>query len=522
MGILDPVCVASDTSGLYALAFGSSSMAPSSTFAVLARSDPAAESTNSTALSWTFVSATSKTARLTESRVQDTVFDCLIKNHADFFILARNGPLTKIGYTRGLKYQLKASGWKDLTYTELIQWSTSPMVVESPWTTKGVISITDNFMSLNTPVHLIKSFKDRNLKRDSQNSSFGLTMTQAQTYTIGSLQGDPSGLSAGAIVGIVLGSLVGLVGLIYCCFFRRQISERNTQKMMDHVNNMHAQEPQGEISSEVLPDGSVGLTVRPLPNAPVSTQMLPNGVIMPVYPPGSHPQQPQRFQQQLIYTQGQRQFSAAPIALAGHSSQHLQQQLRLSTHPRPGVVTIVNDSGGGGEVKGDDQTEPWKPSPFVPPTATPIVEAPITALYSRSVFRAPDCGLEDGPVSGPGSNSLATTSFSSSSVLPGRSKLATQRQPQDYTPSVSDGSSNGSFSGPTLLGIYSNSNSYSSINYSIDSNCVGGTGRHVPGASTINSSSTHYNDLDFSQLVPKTVHNPHESIPNRHHHQHGP
>lgn len=334
---------------------------------------------------------------------------------------------------------------------------------------------------------------------------------------------DNDGLGTGPIIGIVFGVFVVLGSMIYCCFFRRGIAEQNTKDLMDQVNKLHAQEPHGEISPELLPDGTVGLTVRPLPAAPMLAQMGPNGVVVPVFPGvptqqpqmSHHQQQPhyqqQHQQQQQLYMQGQHQSSTSPMSMA-HSQQDLQQQLRLSTHPRPGVVTTV----GGGEVKGEEEAL-WLPTPMVvPPTAPPGNSNYSSTLgaFSGSVFRVPGFGSEEDGLAletGSGSN------YSSQPNLPASS----QRHPQDHSSlggtspmssSVGGSSTIGGGSGSVTSGTYSNNNSNNSHHYS-NYNGSGGSG-HGAGSSN-NHSRGHYNELDFSQLIPKTVHNPHGSIPSQ-------
>ncbi|CAO3574248.1 unnamed protein product [Mortierella alpina] len=186
------------------------------------------------------------------------------------------------------------------------------------------------------------------------------------------------GLSTGAIVGIVFGSALGFTGLIYLCCYRKQVAARQTQKLMDATNLIHAQPPQGTLSQQVLPDGTVGVFIRPMPIAtPLMGQPLPQPQYQVQRPhPPPPPIEPDMFQQ-LPYNPG---LAAAPSSLALSSTfaqpsapipPEAQQQLQFSSHPRPNVVTTIGDEVKEGvveEAKGDPEGDAWDDAPFVAPT----------------------------------------------------------------------------------------------------------------------------------------------------------
>ncbi|KAK3838264.1 MAG: hypothetical protein J3R72DRAFT_476631 [Linnemannia gamsii] len=149
-----------------------------------------------------------------------------------------------------------------------------------------------------------------------------------------------SELSQGAIIGITVPSVVIGLWMCYMCCCRKEANARNTQKLMDATNLMHAQEPQGLMSAGVMPDGTVGLLVRPLPSSgmlppqpqplPIQPQQLPYSPYVPPAPTQQYP------------------LSAPSAPYQPESG--LQHQLQLSTHPRPQVVTST-----GHEIKaGED------------------------------------------------------------------------------------------------------------------------------------------------------------------------
>ncbi|KAF9159478.1 hypothetical protein BGX20_002916, partial [Mortierella sp. AD010] len=173
-----------------------------------------------------------------------------------------------------------------------------------------------------------------------------------------------SSLETGPIIGIVVGSVVGLAMCTYMCCFRKYVMRKQTQKLMDATNLMHAQEPQGTISPGVLPDGSIGLLVRPLPTnaslsvAPPATLMPPN-----VYPPQHPPQHSLQNSASHSTT-----VSTTPLVPG------------LSTHPQPGVAVTLNgeslDRIVPQEIKGAEQSSGrWEPRPFVPPTRSSFVSS---------------------------------------------------------------------------------------------------------------------------------------------------
>ncbi|KAF9203473.1 hypothetical protein BGZ49_006397 [Haplosporangium sp. Z 27] len=172
---------------------------------------------------------------------------------------------------------------------------------------------------------------------------------------------------------------------------------KQTQKLMDATNLMHAQEPQGTISAGVHPDGTVGLLVRPLPPdtlppPPPPPTIMPisqgTSISMSVYPSQS---QQQQLQLQPHQISSQVPFLASPSAptlpqppfIASHSALSLPQPPLvpgLTTHPRPGMV--MNLSGDINAV--DTSRERWEPTPFVPPARSSVVSGGSSGLDHSS------------------------------------------------------------------------------------------------------------------------------------------
>ncbi|KAF9356039.1 hypothetical protein BGX26_005802 [Mortierella sp. AD094] len=139
-----------------------------------------------------------------------------------------------------------------------------------------------------------------------------------------------SSIGTGSIVGIAVGVVVGVVMCSYMCCCRKWATMKQTQKLMDATNLMHAQEPQGTISPGVLPDAS-----------------------------------------------------SAPPPVPG-----------LSAHPRPGTAMTMSgeslDRTVPGEVKGAEQSSGrWEPRPFVPPTGSSFVSGGTSGTISESSSSGP-------------------------------------------------------------------------------------------------------------------------------------
>ncbi|KAK3835255.1 MAG: hypothetical protein JOS17DRAFT_788324 [Linnemannia elongata] len=208
-------------------------------------------------------------------------------------------------------------------------------------------------------------------------------------------------LDQGTIIGITVPSVIVGLGLIYMCCCRKEANQRSTQKLMDATNLMHAQEPQGLMSTGVLPDGTVGLLVRPLPSS---------GVL----PPQPHPL-PIQPQQQLPY----RPFvppapqpyalsaPSAPFRQDSYQPADLQHQLQLSSHPRPNIVTTTgseikagenipyvpsNHGHGSGSMSGPVSLSSWtSPAPPVRSAAVATTLSPGIPNYSQpTTVRGPE------------------------------------------------------------------------------------------------------------------------------------
>ncbi|KAF9575424.1 hypothetical protein EC968_003029 [Mortierella alpina] len=235
---------------------------------------------------------------------------------------------------------------------------------------------------------------------------------------------DGGSLSTGAIIGIVFGSVLGFAGLVYLCCYRKQVAARQTQKLMDATNLIHAQHPQGTLSHQVLPDGSIGVFVRPMPS---TTHLMgqPSSqypVQRPLPPPP--PIEPDMFQQLPYNPQG---LAAIPSSLALSSTfaqpsapvqPEAQLQLQFSSHPRPNVVTTIGDEIKEGvveEAKGDPEGEAWDDTSFIPPPtglvvaplltpsplATGVSHSPSSSLFITSTAHSPTPATSTGV--GPGS-----------------------------------------------------------------------------------------------------------------------
>ncbi|KAF9127920.1 hypothetical protein BGW39_005470 [Mortierella sp. 14UC] len=193
-----------------------------------------------------------------------------------------------------------------------------------------------------------------------------------------------SELSQGAIIGITVPSVVFGLWMCYMCCCRKEANARSTQKLMDATNLMHAQEPQGLMSPGIMPDGTVGLLVRPLPS---SGMLPPQPQPLPIQP------------QQLAYSSyvppaPTQQYPLSAPSAPYQPESNLQHQLQLSTHPRPSVVTstgneikagedmpFVPSSSGGPEERGHD-TQPFYA------TATPTAPYSSAMSVSASVEKA--------------------------------------------------------------------------------------------------------------------------------------
>ncbi|KAF9141014.1 hypothetical protein BG015_001421 [Linnemannia schmuckeri] len=157
-------------------------------------------------------------------------------------------------------------------------------------------------------------------------------------------------LTDGAIIGIAAPSVVVGLGLIYMCCCRKEANARSTQKLMDATNLMHAQEPHGLISTGTLPDGTVGLLVRPLPSSGV---LPPQPQPLPIQPQQQLPYQPFVPPAPQPYALS---VPSAPFHQDPYQPTDLQHQLQLSSHPRPNVITTT-----GSEIKAGENI-PYTPS----------------------------------------------------------------------------------------------------------------------------------------------------------------
>ncbi|KAG0273695.1 hypothetical protein BGZ95_010498 [Linnemannia exigua] len=218
-----------------------------------------------------------------------------------------------------------------------------------------------------------------------------------------------SELSQGAIIGISVPSVALGLWMCYMCCCRKEANARNTQKLMDATNLMHAQEPQGLMSAGVMPDGTVGLLVRPLPSS---------GVL---------PHQPQPLpiqQQQLSYSPYIPPVPTQQYPLSAPSAPYqpesaLQHQLQLSTHPRPQVVTST-----GNEIKAGEDI------PYVP-SASSHGQGPgsFSGPVHLSSWTSPAP-----PVSAFTVPATATTAASSPSSVPNVSRPVVVRGPEERSP----------------------------------------------------------------------------------------
>ncbi|KAF9899237.1 hypothetical protein EC991_009273 [Linnemannia zychae] len=260
-----------------------------------------------------------------------------------------------------------------------------------------------------------------------------------------------SDLSQGAIIGITVPSVALGLWMCYMCCCRKEANARSTQKLMDATNLMHAQEPQGLVSPGVMPDGTVGLLVRPLPSSgmlppqsqslPVQPQQLPYSPYIPPAPTQQYP------------------LSAPSAPYQPESS--LQHQLQLSTHPRPSIVTSTGD-----EVKAGDDI------PFVPSSS----------------------GYDQGSFSGPASQSSWTN------PAPPVSAIAVPTTPTISTPSVPN------FSKPVVVrGPEERSHDTQPFYATITPT--------APYSSAVSASvSVEKAILDSSQYAPRPPNNPHGPI----------
>ncbi|KAF9909285.1 hypothetical protein BX616_011243, partial [Lobosporangium transversale] len=176
------------------------------------------------------------------------------------------------------------------------------------------------------------------------------------------------------------------------------VTNRQTQKLMDATNLIHAQEPQGTFSSERRPDGTVALSVRPLPPThsthtlepspsppqqhlnhyplqPVRSLQppIPDPVSLPynpAYNPAYNPTSPSSSSTSPIIPPIPSPHSTAtmvvpsappppllattnvtPSSTSVPSFQSDLQKLQFSSHPCPGYVTTLRDEVE--EVKGN-------------------------------------------------------------------------------------------------------------------------------------------------------------------------
>ncbi|KAF9990073.1 hypothetical protein BGZ75_003842 [Mortierella antarctica] len=157
---------------------------------------------------------------------------------------------------------------------------------------------------------------------------------------------------------------------------------------MDATNLIHAQHPQGTLSHQVLPDGSVGVFVRPMPSTtPLMGQVPPQYQVQHPHP-HPPPVEPDMFQQLPYNPQG---LAATPSSLALPSTfaqpsaplpPEAQLQLQFSSHPRPNVVTTIGDEVKEGvieEAKGDPEGDAWDDTSFIEPngfSAAPLLLTP--------------------------------------------------------------------------------------------------------------------------------------------------
>lgn len=190
-------------------------------------------------------------------------------------------------------------------------------------------------------------------------------------------------LDQGTVIGITVPSVILGLGLIYACCCRKEANARSTQKLMDATNLMHAQEPHGLMSPGVLPDGTVGLLVRPLPHSGVLQPQLQPLPIQPHHQQSYQPFVPSAPQPYTLSAQ------SAPFQQDLYQPADLQHQLQLSSHPRPNVATTTGNEIKAGENMpyGHGQTHGSGPAPLSTWTspAPPVTVAVATTLSPPGV-----------------------------------------------------------------------------------------------------------------------------------------
>ncbi|KAF9188127.1 hypothetical protein BGZ51_000844 [Haplosporangium sp. Z 767] len=238
-------------------------------------------------------------------------------------------------------------------------------------------------------------------------------------------------LGTGTVVGAVLGSLLGLVGLIYLCCFRKHIGAIQTQKLMDATNMIHAQEPIGTVSTGRLPDGTVGLLVSPLPTTlnipplihapvPISAPEALPGTVPPItstaltpllMAPNFDPEEASMYLQPPYNPIGYSPPVSAEFAQPSAPyhpdpySTNLHQPLGLISHPRPDVVTFIADEVKGDveptETKGDDGMEALSPtgSVSIPKIGSPTETVAVFTPRSSSSIPSSSSTFESNALS---------------------------------------------------------------------------------------------------------------------------
>ncbi|KAF9356164.1 hypothetical protein BGX34_010077 [Mortierella sp. NVP85] len=149
MGILNPVCVATDGKYVYGLAYASNYSDSSSSYNVLIKSN---EYPTPTINSWTLVSAVPRNDYyyLGEENVDIRGYSCAIDSTGVFTVLARNSkssknaPVDKL--IRGLQYQPAGNVWKNV--------NTSPNYVWSDLSVAHLVHVKDPVTATTSLIHV--------------------------------------------------------------------------------------------------------------------------------------------------------------------------------------------------------------------------------------------------------------------------------------------------------------------------------------------------------------------------------